>query len=407
MKCKVIFKRPDNFPLILTLYKIDSVDSVTILSYILSIMDKNRDLDTSVISKKFPVEGNNVEDASIPLEDRVISKPPEKLASVEAYLEGPPSVNNFDKIRTIGVGYFGRVALVQHKRTGLFLAMKVVNKRKVVKEKYIKHAIYEKEVLQLLRSQYVVNLHYCFKDNCNLCYLLDYVPGGDLFTYMEKVHYLDEDHARFYISQMVLAVEYLHSNNIAYRDFKLENILLDHIGYCKLTDFGYAKKFTGRTWTLCGTPEYVAPEMILHRGYNHSVDWWSLGILAYEMVRGIPPFYGSSDDVIFKRIVECKASSKNECYHHSVCICLKDLLGRLIQVDLSKRIGNLKNGVTDIKDHVWFDKINWVALANKEVKAPYIPYCGNAGDSTNFDHFEEEDIEESDTELYAKEFEDF
>ncbi|XP_065908999.1 cAMP-dependent protein kinase catalytic subunit beta-like [Dysidea avara] len=328
-------------------------------------------MDATVTNEDVSVLDINNGDVSNSLEDKVISKPQEKLPSLDANLKGSSNVNDYNKIRTIGVGHFGRVVLVQHKTSKLFLAMKVVNKRKVVKEKYIKHVIYEKEVLQSLRSQYVVNLHYCFKDNCNLYYLLDYVPGGDLFTYMQRVHYLDEDHARFCISQM-------------------------------LTDLGYAKKFTGRTWTLCGTPEYVAPEMILFKGYNHSVDWWSLGILAYELVRGIPPFYGSSDDVIFKRIVECKLN-----FSMMMSENLRDLLEKLIQVDLSKRIGNLKNGAADIKDHVWFDTINWTALENREVKAPYIPHCGNAGDSTNFDHFEEEDIEESDTELYAKEFEDF
>uniref|UniRef100_A0A8C2PHT1 cAMP-dependent protein kinase n=1 Tax=Capra hircus TaxID=9925 RepID=A0A8C2PHT1_CAPHI len=285
-----------------------------------------------------------------------------------------PAPNNagledFERKKTLGTGSFGRVMLVKHKATEQYYAMKILDKQ---------------------------------KDNSNLYMVMEYVPGGEMFSHLRRIGRFSEPHARFYAAQIVLTFEYLHSLDLIYRDLKPENLLIDHQGYIQVTDFGFAKRVKGRTWTLCGTPEYLAPEIILSKGYNKAVDWWALGVLIYEMAAGYPPFFADQPIQIYEKIVSGKVRFPS---HFSSD--LKDLLRNLLQVDLTKRFGNLKNGVSDIKTHKWFATTDWIAIYQRKVEAPFIPKFRGSGDTSNFDDYEEEDIRVSITEKCGKEFCEF
>lgn len=182
--------------------------------------------------------------------------------------------------------------------------------------------------------------------------------------------------------------EFLHSKNIVYRDLKPENVLIDDEGYLKLTDFGFAKIVETRTYTLCGTPEYLAPEMLLNKGHGKPVDWWCFGILLYEMLAGIDPFSDDDPMLIYQKILKGKVK-----FPRSFDKNAKSLVKHMLQADLSKRYGNLKNGVNDIKGHRFFNGLNWTKLLNKELKAPYIPEVKGAGDTSCFTQYPDSDTQ--------------
>ncbi|XP_061625508.1 cAMP-dependent protein kinase catalytic subunit alpha isoform X2 [Phyllopteryx taeniolatus] len=278
-------------------------------------------------------------------------------------------LEQFERLKTLGTGSFGRVMLVRHRETGQHYAMKILNKQ---------------------------------KDSTNLYMVMEYVPGGEMFSHLRRIGRFSEPHARFYAAQIVLTFEYLHALDLIYRDLKPENLLIDQQGYIQVTDFGFAKRVKGRTWTLCGTPEYLAPEIILSKGYNKAVDWWALGVLVYEMAAGYPPFFADQPIQIYEKIVSGKVRFPS---HFSSD--LKDLLRNLLQVDLTKRYGNLKNGVNDIKGHKWFSTTDWIAIYQKKVEAPFVPKFKGPGDTSNFDDYEEEEIRISFNEKCAKEFAEF
>lgn len=223
-----------------------------------------------------------------------------------------------------------------------------------------------------------------------------------MFTHLRRMGKFDESLAKFYAAQVVLALEYLHHCSLIYRDLKPENILIQNSGYIRMTDLGFCKMLDGRTWTLCGTPEYLAPEVILTKGYGKAVDWWSFGVLVYEMNAGYAPFYANDPMRIYEKIVAGKYK-----FAHHFGEELRDILKNILQVDLTRRYGNLKDGSMDIKRHSWFQSIDWLEIYHQKVRPSFIPHCGDSGDTSNFDDYDEVPLEISSFDQYSKEFENF
>jgi len=292
------------------------------------------------------------------------------------------TVNEFNLGKTLGTGAFGRVRFVTYKPTGKHYALKTLKKAAIIKMKQVDHIMSEKDILYTLKHPFIVNMYGSFHDSRHVHMVLEYVVGGEFFTHLRKAGRFDNDQSCFYASQIAAIFEYCHSQNIVYRDLKPENILINADGYVKLTDFGFAKVIEHRTYTLCGTPEYIAPEVLLNKGHGKPVDWWTLGILIYEMIVGYPPFVdedpmGIYQKILSGKIVFPKLFDKNA----------KGLVKKLLTADLGKRYGNLKNGVEDIKQHKWFKDINWPDLPLKKLEAPFKPVVKSESDTSNFDDY--------------------
>lgn len=206
------------------------------------------------------------------------------------------------------------------------------------------------------------------QDDRYIYFVTELLKGGDLFTYHRSVGNFNPHQTAFYGAQVVSIFEYLQSKDIVYRDLKPENIMISSDGYLKLIDFGFAKVVTKRTYTICGTPEYIAPEILLNQGHGKPVDWWTLGILLYEMLAGYPPFQDDDPMNIYRKIINTKPK-----YPDGFDSKLKSLVKHLLRRELSKRYGNLKNGAEDVKGHRFFEDIDFNELLVMKYKPPYSP----------------------------------
>jgi len=280
---------------------------------------------------------------------------------------------------TLGTGTFGRVVLARHKQTRQYFALKVLTISEVIRLKQICHVKSEKLVLNTIKNPFIVNMFWSNHDDTYLYMLLEYVCGGELFSYLRNAGRFSSQVSLFYTCEIICALSYLHSYNIVYRDLKPENVLLDREGHLKITDFGFSKTLEDRTWTLCGTPEYLAPEIIQNKGHNKAVDWWALGVLIYEMMVGYPPFFDDSPFAIYEKILVGKIDWPRHIDHVA-----KDLIRKLLVQDRTKRLGNMKSGATDVKNHKWFRKVDWDLVFQKKVQAPLIPHITHRGDTRNF-----------------------
>jgi protein-serine/threonine kinase len=241
----------------------------------------------------------------------------------------------------------------------------------------------ERKILEIIEHPFVAKLYYAFQNSEKLYLLTEYMPGGEMFYHLHKDIYFSEERTKFYISEIILALIYLHKNNIIYRDLKPENILLDEQGHIKLTDFGLSKIVNNinkdKTYTICGTPEYVAPEVLLNKGYNKSADWWSLGIVLYEMLCGETPFKEARErldiNIYYKPIYQNKLISD----------IAFDLISKLIQPNCEMRLGYGILDSIEIKNHEFFKDINWKKVERKEIEPEYKPVLKKPGDVSNFD----------------------
>jgi len=330
---------------------------------------------------------------------------PRRFSSARRSIPRRLNFEDFEVITKIGEGGFGKVFLVERKDTEKLYAMKILNKAKLDHVYHKMHTISERQILQNVNSPFVVKLHAAFQNSKNLYLVLEYLPGGSLFDHLRKREILDEDEARFYISEIILALEDLHNRNIIYRDLKPENILIDANGHIKLTDFGLSKQgvISGtKAYTTCGTAEYLAPEMLSGKGHDKAVDWWSLGCILYQMLIGDLPHTCSTGNKmqLFKQICN-KPVNIPENLSKEVQGLLKDLL----QIDPKQRLRDIDK----IKQHEFFATVDWEKIKEKQVTPPHSPgrkeklspnseavqselestnvECSNPGSYTNFAGF--------------------
>uniref|UniRef100_A0A8C6WKR4 cGMP-dependent protein kinase n=1 Tax=Neogobius melanostomus TaxID=47308 RepID=A0A8C6WKR4_9GOBI len=298
-------------------------------------------------------------------------------------------LTDFNIIDTLGVGGFGRVELVQLKNEDAkTFAMKILKKRHIVDTRQQEHIRSEKHIMTDAHCDFIVRLYRTFKDSKYLYMLMEACLGGELWTILRDRGSFDDSTTRFYTGCVVEAFAYLHAKGIIYRDLKPETS--SWTAYHKLkVDFGFAKKigYCKKTWTFCGTPEYVAPEIILNKGHDVSADYWSLGILMYELLTGSPPFTGldpmKTYNVILRGIDMIEFPKK-------VTKNAANLIKKLCRDNPIERLGNLKNGVKDIQKHKWFEGFNWEGLKKGTLTPPISPNVSSATDTSNFDSFPED-----------------
>ncbi|XP_030248867.1 serine/threonine-protein kinase Sgk2b [Sparus aurata] len=279
--------------------------------------------------------------------------------------------SDFDYVKVIGKGSFGKVLLARHRKQGGFYAVKVLQKQMIVKRKEQKHVMVERSVLlKGLQHPFLVGLHFSFQTPNMLYFVLDYVNGGELFYHLQREGSFPEPRATFYAAEIAMALGYLHSLDIVYRDLKPENILLDSDGHVMLTDFGLCKEGVavgGIMHTFCGTPEYLAPEVLQGHPYSPAVDWWSLGTVLFEMLYGIPPFYSHAKAEMFENILHAPLQLRS-----GASPAARSLLEGLLDRDVSKRLGESCD-VVELQEHPFFASINWDDLLARKVRPPFIP----------------------------------
>ncbi|XP_020898457.1 protein kinase C iota type isoform X3 [Exaiptasia diaphana] len=313
------------------------------------------------------------------------------------------SVNDFHLIRVIGRGSYAKVMLVEYKKTERIYAMKVVKKELVDDDEDIDWVQTEKHVFeQATNHPFLVGLHSCFQTTSRLFFVIEYVSGGDLMYHMQRQRRLPEDHARFYSAEICCALNFLHEKGIIYRDLKLDNVLLDSDGHIKITDYGMCKEGLrpgDMTSTFCGTPNYIAPEILRGEDYAYSVDWWALGVLLYEMLAGRSPFdiVGSADnpdqnteDYLFQVILE-----KPIRIPRSLSVKAASILKGFLNKNPLERLGcHAQTGFADITSHVFFRSVNWEQLEARQVTPPFKPHKQDQYGLENFDpQFTNEDVQ--------------
>ncbi|XP_065561183.1 atypical protein kinase C-like isoform X1 [Artemia franciscana] len=303
------------------------------------------------------------------------------------------SIKDFELVRVIGRGSYAKVLLVELRKNRRVYAMKVIKKELVTDDEDIDWVQTEKHVFETASNHpFLVGLHSCFQSASRLFFVIEFVRGGDLMYHMQRQRRLPEEHARFYSAEISLALNFLHKRGIIYRDLKLDNVLLDHEGHIKLTDYGMCKEGIrpgDTTSTFCGTPNYIAPEILRGEEYSFSVDWWALGVLLFEMLAGRSPFdiVGASEnpdqnteDFLFQVILE-----KTIRIPRSLSLKASSILKGFLNKNPADRLGCRKeSGFEDIMQHPFYKSVDWAMLERKQVSPPYIPRTENERDLAHF-----------------------
>ena len=312
--------------------------------------------------------------------------------------ENPLSVklcaSDFEKKSLLGRGSFGEVFLVKNKRNEKYYAMKILNKDAVKLRHQEVHTKAERDLMVKIHCPFIVGIKFAFQDKEKLYIITEFMQGGEIFYHLHKERKFNTEKTKFYISEIVLALEFLHNKHMLYRDLKPENILLGSDGHIKLTDFGLSKIFNQKkqkAYTICGTPQYLAPEILSDDGYDKTIDWWSLGCVMYEMLVGKAPFRIPKGAYLSAEIYKKKISIPDFVTQEA-----RDLISQLLVPNPKKRLGYGPEDAEKIKAHPYFEGINWDDAWNQKLTPPFVPVLKSETDLTYFDKmFTDEKIEGS------------
>ncbi|KFA79421.1 hypothetical protein S40288_10177 [Stachybotrys chartarum IBT 40288] len=292
---------------------------------------------------------------------------------------GKLKIEDFELLKMVGKGSFGKVLQVRKKDTNRIYALKTIRKAHIISRPEVAHTLAERSVLAQINNPFIVPLKFSFQSPEKLYFVLAFVNGGELYYHLQKEHRFDVNRSRFYTAELLCALECLHGFSIIYRNLKPENLLLDYQGHIAFCDFGLCKldvKDEDQINTSCGTPKYLAPELLTGHGYNETVDWWILGVLLYEMLTGLPPFYDKDTNEMYRKIL-----SEPLYFPDVVPSVAKDLLTKLLDRDPVERLG--ANGAAEIKAHPFFHVIDWRKLMQRKYEPTFKPSVADAPDTTS------------------------
>lgn len=313
-------------------------------------------------------------------------KPPDMMSiadASDAAKRDRITMEDFEFLKVLGKGTFGKVILCKEKRTSKLYAIKILKKEVIIAREEVAHTMTENRVLQRCKHPFLTELTYSFQTSHHLCFVMEFANGGELFIHLQKCGTFTESRARFYGAEIVLALGYLHHLNIVYRDMKLENLLLDKDGHIKIADFGLCKEdisYNDRTSTFCGTPEYLAPEVLEDNDYGRAVDWWGVGVVMYEMMCGRLPFFSKDHKRLFELIMASELRFPSKISQEA-----KQLLQGLLVKDPAQRLGGGADDALEITQQPFFASIDWPRLYNKEIEPPFKPLVQSETDTTYFD----------------------
>ena len=369
--------------------KLCEVEQKFIKQYITSKKDKKKNTSYTkmdekhlIDTEKFLENNNKINEKELEIDKK------EKKRKVGTIFSNHKTIKNvgvedFKLIKVIGRGSYGKVCLVQFKQTNDLYAMKSLKKDVLLDDEQVESTLLEKNIMQSLNHPFLVGMNFCFQTEERVYFVLPFVRGGELFQHLRQFKYFPEENVKFYASIIGLALDYLHKNQIIYRDIKPENVLLEEDGYLKLIDFGMAKilKDGEKANSFCGTPEYLAPEIITGEGHNRMADWWSYGTLVYEMLFGIPPFFCENVERMYELITKADLRFPKK---FKVSNEAKDLLCKLLIKNQKERFG-VNGGFEEIKKHPFFNGMDFKALEEKKIEAPFKPVLEDSFDVRNFD----------------------
>lgn len=304
------------------------------------------------------------------------------------------SIKDFDLLKVLGKGSFGKVMLVRFKGSRELHAMKTLRKEALIRRSQLAHTSTERYILQHIHHPFLMKLSYAFQTKQKLYMVVDYMAGGELFFWLKKGRF-GESRAKLYAAEITCALEALHKHNIVYRDLKPENILLDADGHIRLTDFGLSKAnvtgygISGGAHTFCGTPEYLAPEILENRGHGKGIDWWSLGTLLYEMICGLPPFYDQNVQKMYKKILTASLLPS----HKALSEDAKSLVAGLLERKVAHRLGCGATGALEIKQHPFFAGLDWQKVTERRYQPEFVPPKARRR-SVDVDNFDKEFTQE-------------